>query len=790
MKKRSVMTSAEKLFSVVLVVLSGFIVQSVLWPSAAYATVGAAGAVDEQDEGKAAGDDQDAGLPDESSELDPANKDALAWYMAGHKALKRGELDDAAEAFRSSAEAAPESGVPLRALAMVYFRQGNPEEGLKTAQQAMEKDPDDWRTRMDLARFFAQNRRFPQTLQLIEQALSSSRLDRKSREFLQCHEIRGALLVQGGQIGPAAESYQVILGALIDPDSFGLTAQEHEALLKNRATGFELIGNVLLQAGRTVKAVEAFENLCRIRGDDVGTPQIRLAQALYQLDRLDESEQRLREFLGAGLRNREALLLLQDLYRNTRRGGELPAELQRLSEGVEEPAVVQKFLGEVLLDQGETEKAAEIYRLVLAESGDSEAHVGLIRVAITARDVNGVLDAVNQAAESDVSADELTSVGGSLATLDEFGSALISACRERYSERPGELQPLTTWFCATIAEQAERLEDQTELLKATLELEPEQALLLSALEKFGTAQLVAGDGEMSVRVFEQLLAQPGLDNSARMSSLFRISFAYELLKDYDSAARAANDAVRMGGNNPTLLARLASVETMRKKYKEAENLFIQAIATLEAILRQSDEKAETIERLADVRSRLATLYGRMGRWSESVEQYQSVLEMGELKPEQRRVPQMLLSNALVQSGDTEAGVKILEELYEATPDDPGLNNDLGYLYADLGRNLEQAEKMIRIALGAQPENPAYLDSLGWVLFRLGRNEEALEAMKQANSDPEYRDATLLEHQGDIHQALGQEKEAVELWQQAVQVEKDSAGSSTEIIERLEQKLKQ
>lgn len=790
MNKRRDMTSVLKLSSVVLVVLAGQIVPGSHFALAASVAPAAAWTADEPDQNKAAGDEQSSGFPDESAELDPNNKDALAWYMAGHKALKRGELDDAEEAFRSAAEAAPESGVPLRALAMVFFRQGNAQQGLKTAQQAMEKDPDDWRTRMDLARFFAQNRRFPQTLQLIEQALSSSRLDRKSREFLQCHEIRGALLVQGGQVGPAAESYQVILAALIDPDSFGLTTQEHEALLKNRATGYELIGNVLLQAGRTMKAVEAFENLCRIRGDDIGTPQIRLAQALYQLDRLDESEQRLREFLNAGLRNREALVLLQDLYRNTSRGGELPAELQRLSEDVDERAVVQMFLGEVLLDQGETDKAAAIYRLVLEDSGDAEAYVGLIRVAITAREVEGVLDAVNQAEEGEVSADKLTAAASSLATLDEFSTALISACRKRYSDRPEDLQPLTTWFCATIAEQTERLEDQTELLKATLEMDPGQTLLLSTLEKFGTVQLVAGDGEMSVRVFEQLLAQPGLDESARMSSLYRISFAYEMLEDYESAARAASDAVRMGGNNPTLLTRLASVETLRKKYEEAEALFVQAIGTLEAMLRQTNDKAETTERLADARSRLATMYGRMAKWAESVEQYQAILALDGLKPEQRRVPQMLLSNALVQNGDTEAGVRILEELYKAMPGDPGLNNDLGYLYADLGRNLEQAEKMIRIALEAQPENPAYLDSLGWVLFRLGRNEEALEAMLKANSDPEYRDATLLEHQGDIHQALGQEKEARELWQQALQVEKDSAAAGKDIIERLEQKLKQ
>ncbi len=38
------------------------------------------------------------------------------------------------------------------------------------------------------------------------------------------------------------------------------------------------------------------------------------------------------------------------------------------------------------------------------------------------------------------------------------------------------------------------------------------------------------------------------------------------------------------------------------------------------------------------------------------------------------------------------------------PDDPGPNNDLGYLYAEQGKNLEKAESMIRKALQEEPES--------------------------------------------------------------------------------------
>ena len=82
-------------------------------------------------------------------------------------------------------------------------------------------------------------------------------------------------------------------------------------------------------------------------------------------------------------------------------------------------------------------------------------------------------------------------------------------------------------------------------------------------------------------------------------------------------------------------------------------------------------------------------------------------------------------------GDYAKGEAELEILLQRNPDEAGPNNDLGYLYAEQGKNLEKAEAMIRKALQEEPENSAYLDSLGWVLFKRGKVKEALETLKKA-----------------------------------------------------------
>ena len=55
-------------------------------------------------------------------------------------------------------------------------------------------------------------------------------------------------------------------------------------------------------------------------------------------------------------------------------------------------------------------------------------------------------------------------------------------------------------------------------------------------------------------------------------------------------------------------------------------------------------------------------------------------------------------------GDYGKGEAQLELLLQRNPDEPGPNNDLGYLYAEQGKNLEKAESMIRKALQEDPDS--------------------------------------------------------------------------------------
>src|SRR5262249_40577870 len=134
-----------------------------------------------------------------------------------------------------------------------------------------------------------------------------------------------------------------------------------------------------------------------------------------------------------------------------------------------------------------------------------------------------------------------------------------------------------------------------------------------------------------------------------------------------------------------------------------------------------------------------------------------------------RIVRQNLSIIYVNLGDYAKGEAELEVLLEKNPDDAGVNNDLGYLYAEQGKNLEKAEAMIRKAVQEEPDNSAYLDSLGWVLFKRGKVKEAVGPLEKAVEklgEASGSDATIYEHLGDVYFQLQEASKAKRAWQSA------------------------
>jgi tetratricopeptide (TPR) repeat protein len=126
---------------------------------------------------------------------------------------------------------------------------------------------------------------------------------------------------------------------------------------------------------------------------------------------------------------------------------------------------------------------------------------------------------------------------------------------------------------------------------------------------------------------------------------------------------------------------------------------------------------------------------------------------------------------LERAGHVRESVQAFERLLTERPDDPTLQNALGYTLADHGLELSRAETLIRRALTVTPDSPAVLDSLGWVRLRRGDVHGAVPMLERAYTIG--RDSEIAAHWGEALWVSGAQTQARKVWAAALAHEPDS-----------------
>ncbi|MGQ0384787.1 MAG: hypothetical protein ACT4UP_08950 [Gammaproteobacteria bacterium] len=113
----------------------------------------------------------------------------------------------------------------------------------------------------------------------------------------------------------------------------------------------------------------------------------------------------------------------------------------------------------------------------------------------------------------------------------------------------------------------------------------------------------------------------------------------------------------------------------------------------------------------------------------------------------------------------------LRAVLKQRPDDPVIQNALGYTLVDRTRSVEEGRRLIERALAAKPDSYAIQDSMGWAMVRLGRLDEGrawLETAWERSRDPE-----VAAHLGETYFLLGRADDARRLWDESLAEHPDS-----------------
>lgn len=668
---------------------------------------------------------------------------ATAWYMTGRLHQQRDRFTEAMEAYEKAAKLAPTNVDIVRAKIQVALELNQPGKALQYVIDTVKLDPDDYQLLRQLGLKMHDDQQNDLAVKYLEQARDSSRLKKTTPFYVLINRDLGIVCSRIGEIEKAADAFEIVLSALISPQNFGLGRRVLNELRKQQEISFERIGQVLLRAGRTDTALTALDRAFDERNGKPGGINYLLAQVYFQKEQYDESLKQIDIFFDSQLiRGRAPYALLKQVLTKLGKKDTLATRLETLAKIDPTNKDVRFFLAEQYVSVDRLKDAEAIYKTALEDEPSVQAYMGLAQIYRRQKKADDFLDSISkvyvrnwkQSPLPEPLATELQVIQKDKDLQDELLTIVRDQTRDgAHANHFGKLMVV-----AQILEGAERPDDAAEMYRLAITANP--AMSSDVYQTLGTLFMTLDRYVEAAAVYREAAGKPLLQGS-KPNNLLLLALSLELA----------------GETNAALEAMAEAKATIPKGHF-----------------------------LLDFRE--AWIYYHARRMTKAAELYEAFIENHPTQVTLTRQARISLSSIYIHLGDMKKGEGILEKFLAENPDDVGVNNDLGYLYADQGKHLKKARKMIELAVKAEPENAAFLDSMGWVLFKLGETKEAIEWLQKATKLENGDDATIWEHLGDCHVSLKETSDAKTAWDKALKLAKADTRQDQDLINRIEEKL--
>ncbi len=446
-----------------------------------------------------------------------------------------------------------------------------------------------------------------------------------------------------------------------------------------------------------------------------------------------------------------------------KRQNEITPRLEEAARRDSKNVPLQYVLADRYRETGQTDKAEALYKALLTSQPTPQTYRALAASLLKRRKAADLLKVICEAMMHPSGLEAVQAQLQAAAADDELAEAILDAGLQQLQSDPQSL-PRSAFNVLSFIANPERGSNKTKRLERLIKL---QRVMLAKnpsaqlyKEIADTLRRLDQYAEAAATIRQLIDKYPAEKNSRILSALAELE---RRAGHIDAALSAASQASQLDPNDVEVLVLLADLLSDTGKID-------QAIAILEKLIKNESDNAR-------YRFVLGGLLAKFGRNDEAVKVFQELIKRFPSNDEIVKLAHSNLSIVYVNQGDYARGEAELEILFQKTPDDAGINNDLGYLYADQGKNLEKAETMIRKAVTEDPDRPAYLDSLGWVLFKRGKARESLEPLTKAvelQKLEEKRglappDATIREHLGDVYLQLKEVDKARQIWEEAEQI---------------------
>ncbi|MBS0264957.1 MAG: tetratricopeptide repeat protein [Planctomycetes bacterium] len=674
---------------------------------------------------------------------DEARINAMAAFARGRILEEREDYRGAISAYEKAIEFDPTALPVYKTLISLATNLRRGDLAIKWITRAAEANPTELLFVQQAVRILVETNDTKGAVRILQKAVSAPNVDTHSARYVDFTRMLALMYLELDRTDEAVAALTVVLEALAKPEAYQLTPQLVDTYRKE--LDFEKIGQVFLKAKKTDQALAAFQMAADLKkGKPHANLSFNLAQVYLQADKPDDALNELQKYINAQTQSkgRAAYDLLSEILMKLGKADELIPRLEKAAENDARNSILQYYLADLYAGANRLDDAEALYKKTLAATVDVQGYVGLAGIYRRQERAEPLLEALakgyGESGDLAEFAGEIKEIIASPKLLEK----LLEQATQISRTPPAKVDFPTGYILANLSGSAKKMELADKLYRLLLSIKKDRAEVL--YRELGSHYFDSKQYAEAGQIFMEAAEDDDLSDS-RPQNLLMATRALTLADKPDQALAAIMAAQAMIPNNPML------------RFQEAWVYYYS---------RQLDEAIERLEKL-------------IADFPQPIPQIREIV----------RQSQHTLSNIYVLRGDNRKGEEILEAIFEEDPDDEQVNNDLGYLYADQGKNLEKAEAMIRKAVTAKPENGAYLDSLGWVLFKQGKYEEAIPWLEKAVKNQQgVGDETLFEHLAEAYDRAKQPEKALEAWKKSLELAEKSKNPDQKLIERVKARL--
>ncbi|MBF0378357.1 MAG: tetratricopeptide repeat protein [Desulfamplus sp.] len=262
-------------------------------------------------------------------------------------------------------------------------------------------------------------------------------------------------------------------------------------------------------------------------------------------------------------------------------------------------------------------------------------------------------------------------------------------------------------------------------------------------------EIVGSDSQGdAVIVFTELLKETINSSSDKSSIHYLAGLTFDALKD---SKRAISHFMRVSPKSEQYKKSIFHIAYIYNQLGEN----IKAIEFLESKFSQFPKDVELI-------SYLSAFYEEENQ----IDKAFSLIKQG-LKEAPDDTELLFRSGVILdKKGDKDGSMAAMKKVIELEPEHASALNYLGYTYAELGINLDEAEELIKRSLAIKPDDGYITDSLGWVYYKKGDYDRAIDILEKAVK-LSSGDTVIFEHLGDAYREKKSYLKAIEAYKNAL-----------------------